>query len=96
VLRKELDNRYEDVGFHLKYAEALAARGDDRGAAIEARLLLVQDPYHFTGNLLLAQSYLRLGLRADCRRVCDDYLAVAGYCFEFAELRTQSGEGGTP
>jgi hypothetical protein len=89
LLRRELDFRYEDVGFHLKYAEALAARGDDRAAAVEARLLLVQDPYHFTGNLLLAQCYYRLGLLADAEAVCDAYLAVAGYGFEFEELRDQ-------
>ena len=90
LLRQELEYRYEDVGFHLKYAEALAARGKDRRAAVEARLLLVQDPYNFAGNLLLAQSYFRLGLVADCERVCDEYLAVAGYCFEFQELREQA------
>jgi hypothetical protein len=89
VLRRELDYRYEDVGFHLKYAETLAARGDDRAAAVEARLLLVQDPYHFTGNLLLAQSYHRLGLDADCEAVCAAYLDVVGYAFEFEELRRQ-------
>jgi Protein kinase domain len=89
LLRRELDYRYEDVGFHLKYAEALAGRGDHRAAAVEARLLLVQDPYHFTGNLLLAQSYYRLGLFADGERVCAAYLAVAGYAFEFQELRDQ-------
>lgn len=94
LLRAELDYRYEDVGFHLRYAEALAARGDDRAAAIEARLLLIQDPYHFTANLLLAQSYLRLGLFADCQQVCDEYLAVAGYCFEFAELGDQARKSG--
>jgi hypothetical protein len=25
----------------------------------------------------------------DCVAVCDDYLAVSGYCFEFSELREQ-------
>jgi hypothetical protein len=93
LLRRELEYRYEDVGFHLKYAEALAARGDDAAAAVEARLLLVQDPYHFTGNLLLAQCYHRLGLHDDCVRVCDEYLAVSGYCFEFAELRDLCRKG---
>lgn len=87
LLRRELEYRYEDVGFHERYAEGLAAVGDDRAAAVEARLLLVQDPYHFTGNLLLAQCYYRLGLLDDAAAVCDAYLRVAGYCFEFAELR---------
>ena len=87
LLGRELEYRYEDVGFHLKYAEALAARGDDRAAAVEARVLLLQDPYHFAGNLLLAQCYARLGLHDECERVCDAYLAVTGYSFEFADLR---------
>jgi hypothetical protein len=87
LLGKELEYRYEDVGFHLKYAESLAARGDDRAAAVEARLLLLQDPYHFGGNLLLAQCYARLGLFDECERVCTEYLAVTGYSFEFEELR---------
>ena len=66
-------------------------------AAVEARLLLDQDPYHFNGNLLLANAYYALGLYEDCAAVCDAYLAVAGHCFEFADLRQQCArrrEGG--
>ena len=87
LMKKLLDTRFEDVGFHLRYAELLYARGDHRQAAVEARLITVQDPYHFNANLLLANAYYTLRLYDDCRRVCDDYLAVAGYCFEFQELR---------
>jgi hypothetical protein len=82
-----LDSRFEDVGFHLRYAEMLFARGDYRRAAVEARLLLVQDPYHFNGNLLLANAYYVLGSYAKCLAVCKDYLAVVQYCFEFGELK---------
>jgi tetratricopeptide (TPR) repeat protein len=89
TLREMLANRFEDVGFHLKYAEALFARGDHRAAAVEARLLLEQDPWHFNGNLLLANAYFSLGLCADALAVCDGYLKVAGSCFEFTELRGQ-------
>jgi hypothetical protein len=89
VLRRALDYRFADVGFHLKYAEALVARGRHADAVVEARLILEQDPYHFNGNLLLANSYYVLGLYADCAEVCGNYLAVSGYCFEFAELRDQ-------
>jgi hypothetical protein len=88
-MRAMVDTRIEDVGFHLRYAELLFGHGDAAGAAVEARLLLVQDPYHFNGNLLLANCYAALGLWAECLVVCDDYLSVAGYCFEFAELRQQ-------
>jgi hypothetical protein len=84
-----VDRRFEDVGLHLKYAEAHFARGDARAAAAEARLLLLQDPYHFNGNLMLANAYYALGLYADCLTVCDEYLAVSGYCFEFGELAQQ-------
>jgi serine/threonine-protein kinase len=90
ALREALDSRFEDVGLHLKYAEALFARGRVKEAAVEARLLLQQDPYHFNGNLLLANAYYSLGLYPECVRVCDDYLAVSGYCFEFGELQQLS------
>jgi serine/threonine-protein kinase len=89
ALRDALDSRFEDVGFHLKYAEALFARGQVKEAAAECRLLLRQDPYNFNGNLLLANAYHALGLLGDCAAVCDGYLAVSGYCFEFGELREQ-------
>jgi tRNA A-37 threonylcarbamoyl transferase component Bud32 len=89
ALRDALDTRFEDVGLHLKYAETLFARGRVKEAAVEARLLLDQDAYHFNGNLLLANAYHALGLLEDCLAVCDRYLAVSGYCFEFGELREQ-------
>jgi hypothetical protein len=93
LMRDLLATRFEDVGFHLRYAELLYARGDHRAAAVEARMITVQDPYHFEANLLLANAYLALGLAGDCRKVCDDYLAVTGYCFEFQELRDQCAAG---
>ena len=89
ALRQALDSRFEDVGLHLKYAEALFARGRVKEAAVEARLLLRQDPFNFGGNLLLANAYYTLELFADCSELCDRYLQVSGYCFEFGELREQ-------
>jgi serine/threonine-protein kinase len=90
ALRQSLDTRFEDVGLHLKYAEALFARGRVKEAAVEARILLRQDPYHFNGNLLLANAYFALGLDEECVEVCEQYLKVSGYCFEFSELREQA------
>jgi hypothetical protein len=89
LMRDMVDTRIEDVGFHLRYAELLYARGDHRQAAVEARLITVQDPYHFNANLLLANAYYALRLYGECLTVCDEYLAVTGYCFEFQELRQQ-------
>jgi serine/threonine-protein kinase len=87
ALRGMVDRRFEDVGLHLKYAEALFARGKVLEAAVEAKLLLVQDPYNFNGNLLLANACDSLGLAEECLAVCHNYLAFSGYCFEFHELR---------
>ena len=89
ALRESVDSRFEDVGLHLKYAEALFARGRVKEAAVEARILLLQDPYHFSGNLLLANAYYTLGLFAECIGLCERYLKVSGYCFEFGELTQQ-------
>jgi hypothetical protein len=94
LMREMVNCRFEDVGFHLRYAELLYARGDYRQSAVEARLILVQDAYHFNANLLLANSYHALGLDAECAAVCDDYLAVTGYSFEFQELRRQAAARG--
>ncbi|MFO0844971.1 MAG: protein kinase [Gemmataceae bacterium] len=90
ALEQALDSRFEDVGFHLKYAEALFARGRVKEAAAECRVLLRQDPYNFNGNLLLANAYFALDLDPECVAQCDGYLGVSGYCFEFSELREQA------
>jgi serine/threonine-protein kinase len=88
-LRDAVNYRFTDVGFHQKYVEALVARGRYSDAAVEARLMLEQDPYHFNGNLLLASAYYQIGLYDDCAGVCRRYLDVSGYCFEFEELLDQ-------
>ena len=92
MLRSALDYRFADVGFHLKYAEALVARGRHADAAVEARLILVQDPYNFNGNLLLANLYYTLGLYDDCA-VCERYLAVSGCFGSSPSCATSVGQG---
>lgn len=89
LLRDFLDERPEDVRLHQRYVESLLAQGDSREAAVEALLLLENDPYHFGASLLLAQAYFELGLLNHCVLACENYLRVAGYCFEFEELRTR-------
>jgi tetratricopeptide (TPR) repeat protein len=93
MFRQALDSRFEDVDFHLKYAEALFNCGRLDEAAVEARLVLRQDPYHFGGNLLLAHAYQRLGLYEDARKACEKYLAINNHCFEFKELLEQCRRG---
>jgi serine/threonine-protein kinase len=86
-IEQAVNDRFEDVGFHLKYVEGLALEGRLRDVAVEARLVLLQDPYNFNGNLALAGAYFELGLIPDCLAICNAYLQLAGYCFEFAELK---------
>ncbi|MCR4413217.1 MAG: serine/threonine protein kinase [Thermoguttaceae bacterium] len=86
-LRSLVDHHPEDSDLHHRFAEALLAQGHAGEAAIEARLIIQRDPYHFAANLLLAHAYLELKCYSSCRRVCDHYLAASGHCFEFAELR---------
>ena len=80
----------EEVRTTFADHEALFARGRALEASVEARVLLRQDPFNFNANLLLANAYQTLGLHQECIELCDDYLAVSGYCFELAELREQS------
>jgi hypothetical protein len=78
----------EDLHLHQKYVEALLAAERHREAVVEARLVLRQDAYNFGASLLLAHAYFELGLYEACTATCNAYLAVTGYCFEFAELRS--------
>ncbi|MCA9009425.1 MAG: serine/threonine protein kinase [Planctomycetaceae bacterium] len=77
----------EDLVVRQKYAEALLAHGRQREAVVEAKLMLNEDPYNMAAGLLLAHSYFELGLNELTISVCDAFLDIAGYCFEFRELR---------
>ena len=89
LLRNFLDQHSEDTRLHQRYVEALLACGQPQEAAVEARLLLENDPYDFAASLMLAQAYFDLRLYGPCQAMCDEYLRVTGYCFEFAELKQQ-------
>lgn len=79
-----------DLAVCQRYVEALLGAGRLREAAVEARLMLRTDPYNVGATLLLANAYCALGLHRACVTLCDAYLAVTGYCFEFADLRERS------
>jgi hypothetical protein len=85
-----LELRPEDSYAHHRYVEGLLAQGRIREAVIEARLMLEEDAYGFGANLLLACAYFDAGRHAQCRAVCDKYLSVSGYCFEFEELKERA------
>jgi len=79
----------DDLQLRRRYIEALLAHDRSQEAAVEAKLLLEQDPYDFSGSLLLAQAYFDLGLHELCQQTCDKYLQWAGYSFEFQELKSR-------
>jgi len=90
ILKAMAQERTEDLEVRQKYAEALLAQGHLKEAIVEAKLMLHEDPYNMATGLLLAHSYFELGLFDLTISVCDSFLAVAGYCFEFRELRVQA------
>lgn len=87
ALKSFLLINWEDINLHLKYIELLIFRNRYQEAVTEARILLITDPYNFGGNILLAHSYFELGLYEDCTSVCNNYLSISGYSFEFADLK---------
>jgi predicted Ser/Thr protein kinase len=75
-----------DMNIRRRFMEGLMAAGRYDEAAVEAQLMLKIDPYNIPATLLLAHSYLELGLHERCEQVCNGYLEVAGQCFEFEDL----------
>ncbi|NEP85740.1 MAG: hypothetical protein F6K18_02275 [Okeania sp. SIO2C2] len=45
------------------------------------------DPYNFGVTLLLANGYFEVDLYEECKQVCDYYLAISSYSFEFSDLK---------
>ncbi len=86
-LKSMLSERSEDTILHQKYAEALLASGKTREAVVEGILILDSDPFNVGAGLLVAHSYAELKLADNVVEVCDRFLAFAGYCFEFEELK---------
>jgi len=79
----------QDLQLQHRYAESLLAAGQLVDAAVEAQLILENDPWNFGANLLLAQSCFDMGAYRECRAVSERYLSVSGQCFEFTDLRSQ-------
>jgi predicted Ser/Thr protein kinase len=90
ILASMAQEMTEDLVVRQKYAEALLAHGRPNEAVVEAKLMLNEDPYNMAVGLLLAHSYFELGLHQLTMDVCESFLTVTGYCFEFRELRDQA------
>jgi serine/threonine-protein kinase len=94
ILAEYLEQNPEDMIVRQQLAQIHFVRGHYRWAVIEAKLVLSIDAYNFPASLLLAQSYLELGLREEAVLVCDAYLSVSPQSFEFRELRQRCLEPG--
>lgn len=90
ALRDYVDLNPGDLMIYQRYVETLLAAGLVRNAAIEACLMIRTDPFNVGANLILAQCYFDLGLNDLCVSLCDTYLSVVGYCFEFSDLRERA------
>ncbi len=87
LLKRFIDINWENLNLRQKYIELLLLERKVEEAIVEAKLTLELDPYNFGINLLLANGYFEAGLYEQCSQVCNSYLAVSGYSFEFSELK---------
>lgn len=79
-----------DDTVHIRYVEALFSAGRHREAVVEAKLVRHRDPYNIGAGILLAHAYFELGLHVLCVQVCDEYLEMTHYAFEFSDLRRRA------
>ena len=87
LLKEYVNLNLVNINIRQKYIELLFLNGQFKEALVESKLSLEVDPYNFGLNLLLANSYFEVGLYDECIQVCDGYLAVTGYSFEFSDLK---------
>ncbi|MDJ0681333.1 MAG: tetratricopeptide repeat protein [Xenococcaceae cyanobacterium MO_167.B52] len=90
LLKRFIDIHWQNLNIRQKYIELLLLEGKVEEAIVEAKLALEVDPYNFGINLLLANGYFEVGLYEQCIQVCNSYLAVSGYSFEFSDLNYKS------
>jgi serine/threonine protein kinase len=89
LLKNFVDRNWGNINLRQKHIELLLLDGQLENAVVESKLLLEVDPYDFGANLLLANSYLEIGLYEECVQVCNSYLALSGHSFEFSDLKNQ-------
>jgi len=87
TLKKFIDVDWTNINIRQKYIELLLLDKRIEEAIVETQLSLKIDPYNFGLNLLLANGYFDIGLYDDCLRVCNQYLSVTSYSFEFDVLK---------
>lgn len=88
-LKDFIDIHPADMNVNQKYIETLLLHARIKEAIVESKRALQIDPYNFGVNLLLAHGYFDICLYQECIQVCNNYLAVSPYSFEFSDLKEQ-------
>lgn len=87
ALKRFIDVNWTNINIRQKYIELLLLDRKIKEAIVEAELSLSVDPYNFGINLMLAYAYLEAEMYDECIKICDAYLAISNYCFEFNALK---------
>ncbi|NEO72629.1 serine/threonine-protein kinase [Moorena sp. SIO3H5] len=87
LLKSFVNTNWGNMNLRQKYIELLLFNGQIEDAIVESKLALEVDPYNFGLTLLLANSYFEVGLYEECKQVCDYYLAISTYSFEFSDIK---------
>ncbi|NEQ84511.1 MAG: protein kinase, partial [Moorea sp. SIO2I5] len=87
LLKNFVNTNWGNMNLRQKYIDLLLFNGQIEEAIVEAKLALEVDPYNFGVTLILANSYFEVGLYEECKQVCDYYLAISTYSFEFSDLQ---------
>ncbi|NET43151.1 serine/threonine-protein kinase [Okeania sp. SIO2B3] len=90
LLKNFVDRNWGNMNLRQKYIELLLFNGQIEEAIVEAKLALEVDSYNFGVTLLLANSYFDVGLYEESKQVCDYYLAISSYSFEFSDLKERT------
>jgi serine/threonine-protein kinase len=87
IIKKFLDLHWGNINLHQKYIELLFFDKRFEEAIVESKLALDVDPYNFAVTLFLANGYFEVGLYEKCIEVCNGYLSISNYSFEFSEIK---------
>ncbi len=87
IIKNFVDIHWGNMNVHQKYIELLFLEKRFEEAIVESKLALDVDPYNFSVTLFLANGYFEVGLYEKCIEVCNGYLSVSNYSFEFSDMK---------
>ncbi|MDZ8240268.1 MAG: serine/threonine-protein kinase [Nostoc sp. ChiQUE01a] len=87
LIEKFVDIHWGNTNVHQKYIELLFLDKRFEEAIVESKLALDIDPYNFAATLFLANGYFEVGLYEKCIEVCNGYLSISNYSFEFSDMK---------